>query len=381
MGKSMGKSKEEICMHEGDDYDRYLGAIVPPIFQNTLFTRKTMNHGYTYTRVSNPTIEIAERKIAALEGGEEALCFSSGMGAISSVLMSLLDRDSHVIYPLNVYGPTRTLVEAYLARFGVESTAVSGESVDEIEASIRPNTKVIYLESPLSNTFALQDLQTIAELARIKGIITVIDNTWATPLYQNPLKLGIDLVVHSASKYLGGHSDILGGVVVGSHERMERIAKEERGLFGAVMDPHQAWLLIRGMRTLPVRMRQHQESGLQIAAFLESHPLVDHVLYPGLPSHPQYELGRKQMEGYAGLMSFVPKCAKDQVTGVIKRLRLFEEGPSWGGFESLINSPGLWLDEEASKRCGIPPGLLRISIGLEGTEALMEDLDQALRGM
>lgn len=373
--------QEEICTHLGDDYDRYLGAIVPPIFQNTLFTRKTMDHGYTYTRVANPTTEIAEQKISALESGEAGLCFSSGMGAISAVLISLLEQGSHVIYPLNVYGPTRTFIAGYMSRFGVEATAVQGSDLQEIEQAIRPNTRVIYLESPLSNTFELQDLRAVAGLAQSRGITTVIDNTWATPLLQNPLLLGVDIVVHSASKYLGGHSDILGGVVVGGRERLARISREERGLFGAVMDPHQAWLLIRGLRTLPVRMRQHEESALRIAAFLEAHPCVERVLYPGLRSDPQYELGQSQMSGYSGLMSFVPRCGSDRVLGLIKGLRLFEEGPSWGGFESLINSPGLWLDEETSVRHGIPRGLLRISIGLENAESLMEDLDQALRSV
>lgn len=377
----MTMSKEEICTHLGDDYDRFHGAIVPPIFQSSLFTRKKINHGYTYTRVSNPTTEIVEQKIAALEGGETALCFSSGMGAISSVLTSLLEQNAHVIYPLNVYGPARTFLDKYMTRFGITATSVTGESVAEIEAAIRPNTKVIYLESPLSNTFMLQDLKAIAEIARAKGITTVIDNTWATPMYQNPLKFGIDFVVHSASKYMGGHSDILGGVVVGSKASLEKMAHEERGLYGAVMDPHQAWLLLRGLRTLPIRMKQHQENGMTVAKFLESHPLVERVLYPGLPSHPQHELALKQMEGFTGLMSFVPKCPRDKVLQVIKGLKYFEEGPSWGGFESLINSPGLWLDEESSRQHGIPPGLLRISIGLESAEALMADLDQSLRSL
>ncbi|HZG57940.1 aminotransferase class I/II-fold pyridoxal phosphate-dependent enzyme [Paenibacillus sp.] len=372
--------KEEICTHGGEDYDRFLGSVVPPLFQTTVFTRKTVNHGYTYTRVANPTIEIAERKLAALEEGEAALCFSSGMAAISAVLISLLEQGSHVICPLNVYGPTLTFLQQYMGRFGVSTTTVNGADLTEIEAAIRPETKVIYLESPLSNTFELQDLQAVAALARARGITTVVDNTWATPLFQNPIALGIDLVVHSASKYLGGHGDILGGVVVGDRERMERLAREERGLLGAVMDPHQAWLLIRGLRTLPVRMRQHQESGRQIAAFLEAHPLVERVLYPGLPSHPQYELGLKQMRGTTGVLSFALRGGPERVMPMVKKLRLFEEGPSWGGFESLINTPGLWVDDETSARRGIPRSLVRISIGLERAEALMDDLDQALRG-
>jgi cystathionine beta-lyase/cystathionine gamma-synthase len=381
MDKDDIKSKEDLLAHLGDDYDRYLGAIVPPIFQNSLFTRKTINHGYTYTRVANPTTEIAEMKIAALEGGEEARCFSSGMAAISAALSYYLEKDSHVICPRATYVPAKAFLETYMKKFGCEVTLVSGESIEEFEQAIRPNTKVIYLESPLSNIFSLQDLKAISTLAKSYGIATIIDNTWATPLYQNPLAYGIDLVVHSASKYLGGHSDILGGVIIGSKQILESITNNERSLFGAVMDPHQSWLLIRSLRTLSVRMRQHQENGRKVAAFLEGHAQVLAVYYPGLPSHPQYELGCRQMSGYSGLMSFVPKGDKQQIMKMMKSLRYFEEGPSWGGFESLINSPGLWVNEETSLVSGIPIGLMRISVGLESADSIIEDLDRALIGM
>ncbi len=381
MDKDSKWSKEDICAHLGDEYDRYLGAIVPPIFQNTLFTRKTVNHGYNYTRVSNPTTEIAEKKIAALEEGEEARCFSSGMAAISAALTHYLEKDSHVICPRAVYLPVKVFLETYMKKFGCEVTFVSGESLEEFEQAIRPNTKIIYLESPLSNIFTLQDLEAISALAKYHGIATIIDNTWATPLYQNPLKYGIDLVVHSASKYMGGHSDILGGVIVGSKDVLDSIMNNERSLFGAVMDPHQSWLLIRSLRTLPVRLKQHQENGMQVAAFLESHPRVSAVYYPGLQSHPQYELGRKQMSGYCGLLSFVPRGDKQQIMKMMKSLQYFEEGPSWGGFESLINSPGLWVNEETSIQSGIPIGLIRISVGLESADSIMGDLDRALNEM
>lgn len=376
-----GMSKQDICLHLGDDYDRHLGAIVPPIFQNTLFTRKTADHGYTYTRIANPTIEIAERKIAALEEAEEARCFASGMAAIAAALMSVMEKDCHIVCPLNVYPPVKGFLGDYMRRFGVETTFVAGTDVGEIEAALRPNTRAIYLETPLSNVFTLQDLRAIAALARARGVTTIADNTWATPLYQNPIACGIDIVVHSATKYMGGHSDILAGVMVGSRERMERVTHGERGLFGAAMDPHQAWLLIRGLRTLPLRMRQHQESAGRIAAWLEAHPLVEQVCWPGLPSHPQHALARSQMSGYSGLLSFVPRGTREQIAGFVKRLALFEEGPSWGGFESLVNTPGLWIDEETSRRTGMPQRLVRISVGLEDTDALLDDLDRALTGM
>lgn len=374
-------SKQDICLHLGDDYDRHLGAIVPPIFQNTLFTRKTTNHCYTYTRVANPTTEIAERKIAALEGAEAARCFSSGMAAISAALMSVMEKDCHIVCPLNVYPPVKGFLDVYMKRFGVETTFVSGTDVGEIEAALRPNTRAIYLETPLSNVFTLQDLRAIAALAKAHGVTTIADNTWATPLYQNPIAFGIDIVVHSATKYMGGHSDILAGVMVGSQARMERVTHEERGLFGAAMDPHQAWLLIRGLRTLPLRMKQHQESAMRIAVHLETHPLVEQVRYPGLPSHPQHALARSQMSGCTGLLSFVPRGTREQIVGFVKGLALFEEGPSWGGFESLVNTPGLGIDEETSRRTGMPQRLVRLSIGLEDADALTADIDQALAGM
>ncbi|RXZ76703.1 aminotransferase class I/II-fold pyridoxal phosphate-dependent enzyme [Paenibacillaceae bacterium] len=372
------QTKEDLCAHYADDYDKHLGAIIPPIFQTTVFTRKVTNHGYTYSRVTNPTVEVAEQKIAALEEGEYGLCFGSGMGAISAALMHYLERDSHVIALKAVYTPTRVFLDSYMAKFGVSATFVSGESVAEFEQAIQPNTKVIYLESPVSNIFTLQDLEGIAKLAKAHGIITMIDNTWATPIFQNPLRFGIDIVLHSASKYMGGHSDILGGVIVGKQETLKEIASQERGLYGANMDPHQAYLLVRGLRTLPVRLDRHQETALKVASFLEDHPLVSRVLYPGLPSHPQYELATKQMSGFSGVMSFIPIGTPQQIYQVIKKLKFFEEGPSWGGFESLINSPGIGITEEVTQRTGIPSGLLRISVGLEHVDSLINDLDQAL---
>jgi cystathionine gamma-lyase len=369
---------EDICTHLGDDYDRYNGAIVTPLFQNTLFTRKTKDHGYRYTRVKNPTIEIAEQKIAALEGGEAALCLSSGMAAISVAVMHCMGKDGHIVCVKSAYPGTRELLNDYLPKFGIAVTYVTGDDAEQIARAIRPDTRLIYLESPSSLVFRLQDLSAVAALAKAHGIATVIDNTWSTPLFQNPLKFGIDIVVHSASKYLGGHSDILGGVIVSNADTIEQIARKERLMFGAVMDPHQAWLLIRSLRTLPVRMERHQANALKVAAFLENHPQVSAVLYPGLRSHPQYELGRRQMTGYSGLMSFIPKCTPEQALEMIHTLRMFEIGPSWGGFESLISC--IPVDGEWADITGLPQGsaLVRISVGLENVDSLIDDLDAGL---
>lgn len=378
------RTKEDICTHLGDDYEKFMGAIVPPIFQNSLFVQGTDGgeygeNPYIYTRVSNPTTDVAERKIAALEGGETAKCFASGMAAITAAVMSVIEKDCHIITIANVYGPTRTFFSTYLKKFGISVTFVKGETVEEFEAALQPNTRLIYLESPSSFVFRMQDLAGVAALAKARGITTVIDNTWATPMYQNPLELGIDLVVHTASKYLGGHSDIVAGVVIGKSERMERIAKEERELFGGIMDPHQSWLLTRGLRTLPVRLKAHGESALKIAKFLENHDKVKRVYYPGLESHGQYDLGQRQITGYTGLLSFVVDEDDEAILAFVKGLEMFQWGPSWGGFESLVVAPFLGkTDEELEEWC-LPRGLVRIHVGLEHVDTLMADLDAGLK--
>ncbi|MHB0859445.1 MAG: trans-sulfuration enzyme family protein [Anaerolineae bacterium] len=379
--------QEDILTHLGDDYDRFLGAIVPPIFQNSLFVqpkdgrdnKDCYGNNYAYTRGNNPTIEIAEQKVAALEGGEAARCFSSGMAAISSAILHWIEKDSHIITLKSIYGGTRAFLDSYLIKFGVEVTYLSGTDADEFEGAIRPNTKLIYLESPSSFIYSMQDLHKIAQIAKAHGIGTVIDNTYATPLHQNPICYGIDMVVHTASKYLGGHSDIVAGVAVGTDEAMRQIAANERMLLGANMDPHQAWLLIRGMRTLSIRLKQHELNAMKVAAFLESHPKVKKVFYPGLASHPQYELGKQQMSGYCGLMSIVPDGTKDGIMRFIRGLHYFQQGCSWGGFESLIIPIGVDMTDEELEKHDIPRNLVRIHVGIEHVDTLVEDLDSALK--
>lgn len=377
------REKEDICTHLGEDYSRYMGAIVPPIFQNSLFVQPTevnniTEQEYGYTRINNPTTEIAEKKLAALEEGEEAKCFSSGMAAISSAIMFYIEKDCHVICVKNVYGPTRDFLDNYLRKFGVETTFISGNDTLEIERAIRKNTKLIYLESPSTFVYSMQDLEKVSALAKAYGIATVIDNTYSTPLFQNPLKYGIDMVIHTASKYLGGHSDIVAGAIVGRSETLSQMVEKERALFGGCMDPHQAWLLIRGMRTLPVRVKQHQENGLRVAEFLEGHSRIQRVLYPGLPSHPQYELGKKQMTGYTGLMSFIPKGNTEEIMKFVNNLKFFQLGCSWGGFESLIAPVGVGKSHEENSRNNILDNLVRIHVGLENVDTLIDDLDRCL---
>jgi len=381
------KTKEDICAHVGDEYSDYMGAVVPPIFQNSLFVCPVEpdtgeSRGHKYTRISNPTTDIAERKIAALEGGEAGLCFSSGMGAISAAITYFVRKDCHVVLMCTTYGPTRIFLTQLLSeKFGVTVTCVKGDDTQEIFDAVKPETALIYLESPSSAVFKIQDLEAIGSFARKRGIGTVIDNSYATPLHQNPLEYGIDLVCHTASKYLGGHSDIVAGALVGAKEPMDHIQEYERALYGSNMDPHQAWLLIRGIRTLPLRLRQHGESGLAVASFLERHPKVKEVYYPGLDSFPQRELARKYLRGNNGLLSFVPDATPEQARRMMSACRYFQHGVSWGGFESLIIGISVGKSPEEAAALDIPTGLIRIHVGLENVDTLMEDLDQALNTM
>ena len=368
----------DICAHLGDDYDRYLGAIVPPLFQNTLFTRKREAHGYSYSRINNPTIEILEKKLAALEHAPAARVFSSGMAAITATLSSLLQAGDHVLVLRSAYYPVIGFLDTEMKKYGVEATYLEHFTPEEIERNLRPNTKLFYLESPSSNIFRVLPLRDIAACAHACKAVTVIDNTWATPLYQKPLELGIDYSIHSATKYLGGHSDVLGGVVLGSEERMDALRNGQRASWGACMDPFAAWLLIRSLRTLEVRMAKHSASADKIAHFLESHPRVKKVYYPGLMKDAEAE---KQMTGYSGLMSFVPDGDREAIQIMVKALDVFEEGPSWGGFESVVNTPGLGANLQLLEFQGIPQGLVRISVGLEDADTLIADLGQALDAM
>lgn len=374
---------EEICTHYSEDPSRFAGAVTPPIFQSSLFTECEGNEGdregrYAYTRVSNPTTEIVENKVAALEQGEAAKCFSSGMGAISAAMMHYLKKDSHVVAVASIYGPAHRFLAEYMKRFGVEVTFVKGTDTEEIEGAIRKNTDLIYLESPSTYLFLVQDLAKITEVAKKHHAATVIDNTYCTPIFQKPLTFGIDMVVHSASKYLGGHSDIIGGVVIGRKEDIDQIAQSERELFGAVMSPFDSWLMLRGIRTLPVRMKQHMANAMEMAAYFQELPVVKEVIYPWWETHPQYELAKKQMAGASGLMSVVFDLPGEQIKRIVRELEFFHRGPSWGGFESLISPVGADLEKDNKT---MKKGLVRLHIGLEGADLLKEDFERAVKNV
>ncbi|WP_066309100.1 PLP-dependent aspartate aminotransferase family protein [Bacillus sp. FJAT-29814] len=379
---------QHICTHLGDEYERFHGAVVPPVYQNSLFVYPNFDsfveamqdeqNNYLYWRGKNPTVEIAEKKIAALEKGEKCKLFSSGMASITSAILTFVKSGGHILSVSNIYGPAIKFFK-YIEKFGISHTNIQSTSLEDIEKAITPSTRLIYLESPTTMTFQLVDLPAVASLAKTNHIRTIIDNTWATPIFQNPLEFGIDIVVHSASKYLGGHSDIVGGALITSTEIMNRLFYDEYQLFGGAMPPYEAWLLTRGLRTLPLRMKAHQESARQVAEFLQVHPAVKQVFYPGLHDHPDYQLGQKLLKGYSGLFSFELKADSfENVKTFINGLKLFKIGVSWGGFESLVLSPNYGYNTESLLQSHISPGHIRISVGLEECSDLIQDLDQAL---
>lgn len=373
---------ETVCQHTAEDY-RFEGAVVPPIFQTSLFTYETGEAfenrlsdemTWDYTRVSNPTTDIAEKKIAALEGGEKCRLFGSGMAAISAAVMSACKAGSHIVCTNAAYGPTKYLMQHMLPRFGVTTTYVDGRDTDAIRDALRDETTVIYIESPGSFFFDIQDIPAIVQMARERGIVTIADNSNCSPYYQRPLSLGVDLVVHSATKYLGGHSDIVCGAAIGSRERMKPLIEMEGLLLGGILDPFAAWLMIRSLRTLALRMERHAQSARAIAEHLVRHDAVSKVYYPGLPTHLHQDRIAAQMRGASGLITFRPAFQdKQSVYRFCESLRLFQIGVSWGGHESLAIPVS--VPEKAGK------WYVRMSIGLESVQDLIADLDAAFASL
>ena len=378
--------------HFGEDYDKFYGAVVPPVFMNSLHVFKSSedyssfvpftDDRYVYGRVANPTVLIAEKKIARLENGARAAIFSSGMAAATAAVMATCKAGSHIICIRNVYSPLKRFIDSYcVPSLNMSVTYVAGQDTSEFEAAIKSETSLIILESPASLFFSVTDLCEVAKIAKKHGIKTYIDNSYCTPVFQKPLDLGIDITMHTLSKYLGGHSDIIGGVLVSKDdELMRKIISEMREWYGGIIGPMEAWLLIRSMRTLMVRLNQHQETAMEVAQFLEKHPKVKKVNYTGLKSHPQAEIIAKQQTGHTGLMSFLLDAPPESAVKFINALKLFNIGVSWGGFESLAVAP---LYKSTSEEldfllCPNERGLIRIYCGLEGTANIIKDIEQAL---
>lgn len=372
---------ELICVGAEDDVGDHHGAVLPPIAQASLFRQRDMASLYAgladeigtpvYSRGNNPTVAVLERRLAALERGEACKCFASGMGAISAVLTGLLDAGDHILFAGTIYGPTIELAER-LEGFGVAHSRWLGGPIADLAELIRPETRVIYLESPGTHLFGLLPIAEIAELARTHGIVTVLDNSVATPVLQKPLEMGVDIVVHSCSKYIGGHSDLVGGAAIGPAELIERIFKRSYLLLGAAMAPFTAFLCLRGLMTLPTRIARHSAEACSLASYLAEHPRVRRVFHPALANDPLYA---RQMRAHSGLFSFELDGGFADAVAVADRLQLFGKAISWGGPDSLVMT-GHKADPEGGTM--IPASLLRLSIGLEGLAALREDLEQAL---
>lgn len=362
-------------LHE--DRSDYRGAFNPPIYRASTFNQSTLERyfspdastppNYIYSRVANPTTRVFEEIISKVEHADDAVAFSSGMGAITAAILAFIGHGDHILLVSHVYGPTRTFLEQMTPRMAL--TVETFEPGVDIEPLMRPNTKLVYVESPTSLHFEMLDLRAISRVARAHGAVTIIDNSWATPLYQQPLDLGIDISLHTGTKYLNGHSDVLCGVAATSSELMKTLRPMAITL-GATLSPEDAYMCVRGLRTLAIRMAQHQESGLAVAHWLHDHPLIERVLHPALPDSPGYELWRSQMSGASGLFSIVLRAGPEgAVAAFANSLKLFGIAPSWGGFESLLAPIDVKPDQ---------PAIIRLAIGLEPVDALIADLEQAL---
>ena len=384
-------NRETELLHRGDHRPEWHGAVNPPVVHASLYCFESLQQyldtvegklqHYAYARSGNPTTRVLEEKIAFLEKADDALALSSGMAAITAALLALLQAGDHLLVVSCVYGPVRTFCDTTLRKLGVETEYFRPQEAADLSARLKPNTRLIHLESPGTSTFDIQDLRAAARLARERGLLTLIDNTWATPLYQNPIELGIDVVLHSGTKYIAGHSDLLLGLVAGSAQVMTLVRRMANQL-GSALAPDDAYLAIRGLRTLAVRMAQHQASGLKVARWLQARPEVLEVLHPGLESFPGYTLAKTQMRGYSGLFSFrlQPRDRAARHRFVDASLKLFHLGYSWGGYESLILPLITRARDDPALRAelGIDDDTHRLSIGLEDPDDLIAVLEEAL---
>jgi methionine-gamma-lyase len=384
-------SPDTLAVHAGAiDFDFH--PVVPPIYQTSTFAFDDADHGaalfagegrgYIYSRMGNPTVEALERCVAALEGGHKALACASGMAAIHTTLASLLKTGDHVVCSDAVYGPTCTLIESLLARFGVESTIVDTSDTAAVEQAIQPNTKVVYVETPGNPTLVVTDLEAVCKLAHERGALVVVDNTFLSPILQQPLRWGTDVVVHSMTKFLNGHADVVGGMIVVKDEERYDAFRKTLNILGGVLAPLESFLVHRGIKTLALRMKRHCENAQKIAEHLTEHPGVEWVRYPGLKDHPQYDRARKQAAGSGGVISFGLKGGLEAGRKMMNAVRLCTLAVSLGGVETLIEHPASMthasMGAEARRRAHISDGLVRVSVGIENADEIIADIDQAL---
>jgi methionine-gamma-lyase len=387
-------SLETAVVHAGE-YDGEFHPLAPPIYQTSTFSFENAEHGaslfsgrgqgYIYSRMGNPTVEALERCVAGLEGGTNALACGSGMAAIHTTLGTLLRSGDHLVCSNSVYGPTCTLLESIFPRFGITATSVDTSDLVAVQGALNPRTKAIFVETPGNPTLVISDIAAISSLARRHQVQLVVDNTFMSPVLQRPFDLGADIVVHSLTKFLNGHADVVGGIIVTRSESQYKSLRNALNHFGGVLSPIESFLVHRGVKTLAVRMQRHSENALEIAKVLEAHPAVSWVCYPGLESHPQYDLARKQMRSGGGLISFELKGGLDAGRKLMNRVKLWCLAVSLGGVESLIQHPASMthasMGSHARARAGITDGLVRLSVGIENPGDLISDLQNALAGI
>jgi len=374
---------ETIAIHAGDRPDKAYGAIAVPIYQtsNFAFEEAGKTKGYDYSRTANPTRKVLEDTIAQLEGGRAGFAFATGMAAEATV-MHLLKTGDHVISQDDIYGGTYRLFQNVMQDFGLEFTFLSLDNRERIEKAIKPNTKMIWLETPSNPLLNIVDLELVAGIARKHKLLTVIDNTFASPYFLRPLEYGIDLVVHSTTKYLNGHCDVVGGAVVTTSDELTQRIQFLLNALGTCAAPFDCWLVLRGIETLAVRMRQHENNAAAVANFLKEHPKVKRVFYPGLAFHPGHEIAQRQMKGFGGVVSFEIKGGLEHLYAFLSKLKIFALAESLGGAASLAEHPATMshasMLAEHRKKAGINDELIRLSVGLENADDLIEDLSQAL---
>jgi cystathionine gamma-lyase/cystathionine beta-lyase/cystathionine gamma-lyase/homocysteine desulfhydrase len=370
------------AIHAGQEPDPTTGAVTVPIYQTSTYAQEGLgkHKGFEYARTQNPTRSALEQNLAALEGGKACFAFASGMAATNAV-MTLLQAGDHVIVSDNTYGGTFRLFDKVLRKFGVEFSYVDAREPQNVEEATKAETRMVFVETPTNPVMSLIDIRAVSEITRRRGLRLVVDNTFMSPYFQRPLELGADIVVHSTTKYLNGHSDSVGGAVILNDEEDIRALAFIQNAAGAIISPMDAWLVMRGTKTLAVRMRQHDENGRIVAQFLSEHPSVKKVYYPGLKSHPQHDLASRQMSGFGGMISF-ETGSLENAKRVLEAVRVCTLGESLGGVESLISHPATMthasVPETERARLGITDGLVRVSVGIEDVEDIIADLDQAL---
>jgi len=373
------------CIHAGQEPEETTGAVSVPIFQTSTYVQPSLGHhkGYEYARTKNPTRSVLEANIAALERGKHAHCFASGMSATDTVFR-MLEKGDHVVAGENMYGGSYRLFSRVCEKFGLEFTYVDTANVANVKNALRDNTKIVFLETPTNPMMTITDLPACADVAHKSGALVVVDNTFCSPYLQRPIELGADVVVHSTTKFLNGHSDSVGGVVVSNSDEIAEKIGFLQNAVGAILSPFDSWLVLRGIKTLAVRMRRHEENGMAMASYLSNHPKVQKIYYPGLPDHPGHALAKRQMAGFGALIAF-DLGSLDNAKKFLDRVRLCSLGESLGGVETLISHPETMTHASVPiadrTRLGITPGLVRISVGIEDIEDLIADLENAFEGV